>query len=152
MPSVFGVTGHLGGGCRAGLCRQAWALAGSRTPVRDWNSDQECRNCSLCRAALVKVNACCHHLWGQHWAHFSSPINRCPRLTEKRIWLWWILFSIPKRGRQILFLFLFQPLTLSWSLWETLVAFAKRAATVSQMSRGVAQTIRTCFFNLQTRT
>lgn len=77
----------------------------SGTPVRDGDSDQECHNCSLCRAALMKVNVCCHHLWGQHWPRFSSPINRCPRLTEKRIWLGSILFSIPKRGRQILFPF-----------------------------------------------
>lgn len=152
MASVFRVTGHLMSGCCVGLCRQARALASSGMAVRVWNTDQECQNCSPFRAALMKVNACCHHLWGQHWAHFSSPINRCPRLTEKTIWLWWILFSIPKRGSQILFFFLFQPLTLSWSLWETLVAFAERAAAVSQMSCWVTQTIRTCFFNLRTQT
>lgn len=75
------------------------------TPIRDGDTEQECHNHSLCRAAPMKVNVCCHHLWGQRWPRFSSPINRCPRLTEKRIWLGWILFSIPKRGRQILFPF-----------------------------------------------
>lgn len=38
--------------------RECWQAAGL---IRDWNGDQECQNCSLCRAALIK-DTFCHHL------------------------------------------------------------------------------------------
>lgn len=139
--------------CECVLCWPLLPGAGHQgTLIRDRDSDQECHNHSLCRAAPMKVTACRRHLWGQCWPRFSSPINRRPRLTEKRIWLGWILFSIPRRGRQILFPFSFPACNLELVSVGNISGFAKSAAAVSRMSCCVTQTTRTRLFNLQTQT